>query len=1793
MQNHLTFRFQAALLITLTAVIAQPAGALVISEIMYNPGGDNEDLEFIELYNDRAVSEDMSGYAFTDGIDYTFDRGTLLGPKQYMVIARDPNAIEAVYGIDNVYGPYSGRLDNGGERVTLANENGGIFTSVRYNDRYPWPVAPDGTGHSLIRAETAGDPEQGSTWAASTFIGGTPGGPDETQGQSEDPSIETLIDIGHTGRVFKGTREPSPGPGGAPTIDWTAIQFNDNPKTTDWIEGPSGYGYSSESNERQFIRTELEDMRTGYLSMYVRLPFELTADQIASFSQMGVEMHYDDAFVLYLNGVRVGDSGTMPGNPPAHDQGAGSGADYGPTSVDLTGRMDLLVPGTNLLAVQAHNSALTSSDCIASPVLRAFVEPPSSGVAPEARLLINELLANSDAPPGVDWVELYNPGPEPINLGTVYFSDDSDELFKFKLPDGVVLQPGEFWTARQGVAPDGFEFGLSFSGETIYLTAAEMGQNQTPEPIRVLDAVNYDAAEPDVTLGRYPDGADGFKILSAATFKAANAKPYVHDIVINEIMYHHVMREDRYDYVELYNKGDTTVSLHGWAFTDGIEYTFEHVTIGPGDYIIVAKDPDWLANVYGNLTAGMNLFGPYSGNLDNHSECVRLSYPVVQADPDTGEIETAGVTADEVTYYDGGRWPKWSDGEGASMELRDPRSNNDSPDAWADSDERDKGTWQPFSFSGTGGSYSSFTNGFVTVFDMMLLNRGEILLDNLQVTINGSNRIDNGGFEGGQMNWRILGNHVRSFVTTADRHSGSRALHLIATGHGDPGANRINQSIAGANANSVTFSGWAKWLRGSRFLLMRTSRERSPVQPPWPSHAFELDMPLNIGTPGRRNTAFAANRGPDIADVRHAPILPSSGEPIIVTARVTDNDGIGHVRLYYRTEGAGGFQSTFMNDTGSADDALAGDGIFTGTIPGAGSGSMRAFYIEASDGSASTRFPTRLQPSAEVPERTCLVRVGDAVYNTEFATYRVWMSNDVVNTFRSRPNLSNELLDCTFVYDDGGVFYNCRIRHRGSPFLRNGSGRAPYPASRHGFRIEFNPDQRYRRREEINLDGTEGGGRGPLQERASYWFYRKMGLQYSRQEYIRPIFNGNTYPNYEDVQKIDGDYIEAWFPSDDDGYIHKIDDYFEYSIEGTSHSNLDEGLKSDAQHPPIKETYRWGFEKRSHRENDDWSALIDFAQAMNTSATGGAYEQAVESMLHPDHFARVLAIRHAVGDWDSYGYTRGKNNYFYYAMPEGKWYLLPWDIDFTLGSGRGAYSSLFEVDEGEFPEVQKFLQYPKYERLYLQAFAELVNGPWKTSYGTNNPPTEFDRFLDEAADALSANGGDAGRRNSIKSFVRDRRNYILTQLPSTTFDILTNNGRPICTSRPTVTILGIAPLAVSGIAVDGEIWPASLTESNTFTVDVPVEIGVNVLNLQGVDRLDNPVPGATDSIQVTRVPAVVIDSVSPQSICNNAAAELTIEGSGFVPGSSTTVAISRVSDEIGFDALYVQNDAPFGQVDAASLLLDNPDTGLADPTYTTHEWINLSSPSGQGVFPDNELSIAMPYGRIGINYALRLTGYVSVPSAGVRYFGVSSDEGFSLRIDGQLVGEYADPRSQATSDVTQNLTAGTMTYDFPAPGLYYVELDVFENDGPEEFEFFQTDADGNDPRLINVDAELVVYRADVAKIEATDVVVLDPNTITCRVDMQNAELGPWSVAVTPECGDIARYTPEEGLMVISCGYDFNGDSQTNFLDYSQVAGKWRQSCSQPDWCDGMDLDQSGSVDAQDLAIFAENWLGGG
>src|SRR5207244_9409219 len=60
-------------------------------------------------------------------------------------------------------------------------------------------------------------------------------------------------------------------------------------------------------------------------------------------------------------------------------------------------------------------------------------------------------------------------------------------------------------------------------------------------------------------------------------------------------------------------------------------------------------------------------------------------------------------------------------------------------------------------------------------------------------------------------------------------------------------------------------------------------------------------------TPGARNSVYATNLPPQIRQVDHSPTQPSSGQPVKITAKVTDPEGVTSVGLRYQLVDPGSY----------------------------------------------------------------------------------------------------------------------------------------------------------------------------------------------------------------------------------------------------------------------------------------------------------------------------------------------------------------------------------------------------------------------------------------------------------------------------------------------------------------------------------------------------------------------------------------------------------------------------------------------------------------------------------------------------------------------------------------------------------------------------------------------------------------------------------------------------------------------------------------------------------------------
>ncbi|MCZ6792989.1 MAG: DUF1800 family protein [Planctomycetota bacterium] len=174
-----------------------------------------------------------------------------------------------------------------------------------------------------------------------------------------------FLNLGPGWKYFKGTREPTPGPGGVATDDWAEPDFDDS----SWLNGSTGIGYGDGDDA-----TVLGDMRGNYMTVYLRREFTVNNPR-EDFDNLLFEVAYDDGYVAYLNGIEISRSDNMEdeGVPPPFDVDADEGheVDEGIELINLNGFIRLLrpAPATNVLAIQVHNTNLGSSDLSMLPRL--------------------------------------------------------------------------------------------------------------------------------------------------------------------------------------------------------------------------------------------------------------------------------------------------------------------------------------------------------------------------------------------------------------------------------------------------------------------------------------------------------------------------------------------------------------------------------------------------------------------------------------------------------------------------------------------------------------------------------------------------------------------------------------------------------------------------------------------------------------------------------------------------------------------------------------------------------------------------------------------------------------------------------------------------------------------------------------------------------------------------------------------------------------------------------------------------------------------------------------------------------------------------------------------------------------------------------------------------------------------------------------------------------------------------------------------------------------------------------
>jgi len=1056
-------------------------------------------------------------------------------------------------------------------------------------------------------------------------------------------------------------------------------------------------------------------------------------------------------------------------------------------------------------------------------------------------VVINEVLARAGGAGAAQFIELYNCGTRTNDLSGCVLTDDPAKD-RFVFPLGTTVLPGGFVSVGQ----DQLGFALSGTGGTLYLIESDHR--------RVLDAVQYELQSEGVSYGRWPNGARGLYPLGAPTPGAGNGRPLIGDVVINELMYDPISGDDADQYVELYNQGGQRVSLADWRFVAGITYVFPGTaSIGPGEYLVIAANRTNLLAKYPNLTSA-NTLGNYGGKLSHGGERVALAKPeaVGLAPPNGTATQTVYVVEDEVTYGTGGRWGQWAAGGGSSLELIDARANHRLASNWGDSDDSGKSQWTTIEETGVLDNGGNYTSGILYA-QLGLLDVGECLIDDVEVVnaTTATNLVLNPDFESGLGNWTLQGCHFRSSVEN-EGYASAHSLHVRCSDRIWTGDNscqvRLGPSSLGSG-QTATLRFKARWLHGWPEALMRLNGN-------WLEATGRLPVPMNLGTPGAPNSRTIANAGPAIYDVTHSPSLPAVNQTVTVTARIDDPDGVAGVVLNIRADNTTNYTSVAMTDDGQGADLVAGDGVFSASVGVQSGSSVAAFYITAIDSrSASTRFPALRNDNAPVPEG--VIMFGDHTPLSSFGIYHLWITRTNSQRWASLGDLSNEAHDCTFV-NGSRVIYNAQARFAGSPYHQDFN--TPTGSQCH-YKWIFPEDDKFLGATSFNKIHQPGNGAGDdtsvQREQTANMLLRALGVPWLNRRFVGVYVNGGRRGTLmEDAQTPDGDVVKEHFPKDSNGFLYKMQPWFEFAPTSSGPSlgfnnnawcylmpfTTTGGVKKKAR-------YRYNFEVR--RTPDSASNFTNVFSLIDAAGSYGSpdYVSNMEGLADMENWMRVFAANHAAGNWDAFGCQNAQNLYGYIGTQGTKYSLLMWDFNIVFGNSGswGPGQELFTVN-GSDPNTANIYNEPTFRRMYWRALQELVNGALNV---TNSGP-----LIDAKYAAILANGITVQNPAGIKSFLTSARTSIASQLAAantTNFTV----GPSVVVSNNVAYLSGVAPVGVKTVTVNGTEWPLRWTSVSNWSLAVPVRPGTNSLALAGVDIHGQPVSGASGNVVAVNRAGVV------------------------------------------------------------------------------------------------------------------------------------------------------------------------------------------------------------------------------------------------------------------------------------------------------------------------------------------------
>ena len=478
---------------------------------------------------------------------------------------------------------------------------------------------------------------------------------------------------------------------------------------------------------------------------------------------------------------------------------------------------------------------------------------------------------------------------------------------------------------------------------------------------------------------------------------------------------------------------------------------------------------------------------------------------------------------------------------------------------------------------------------------------------------------------------------------------------------------------------------------------------------PWPTAArgtgasMELLHPTldnNLGgswrssskpSPGAENTVFTTSAPPQVRQVKHDPIQPQEEDDVIISAKVTDPDGVQTVTLSYQRVEPGSYihknDRTFernwnelaMNDSGNGGDILAEDATYTVTIPESTHSHrlLVRYRITVKDtrgNEVSTPYSDDESPNfayfvyngvpawsgGKRPRVSPVMDFSEDMMNNSLPVYHLIADTTDVENSQYNRSFDGRRMWGTLVYD-GIVYDHIQYYNRGEA--------STYVSGKNKWRFRFNRARDFASRDiygkrynadwkTLNLNAcaspwvASNRGIAGLDEAVPHRLHQLAGVASSNTHWIqfRIVDGEEEAPANQYSGDLWGLYLAIEHPDSRFLTERNLPDRSTYEIAGNSSDKKNQGPDQ-----PLN--------------SSDWDAFWSQSNRRNTVAWW-------RSNFDLDSFYGFRAINRATGNVD----LRDGSNYYMFQHADGRWTPMPWDLDMMYAPVKHIWSGVLRAD---------------------------------------------------------------------------------------------------------------------------------------------------------------------------------------------------------------------------------------------------------------------------------------------------------------------------------------------------------------------------------------------------------------------------------------------------------------------------------------------------------------------------------